>query len=111
MSIIHASVEHAMSLLLCLCCALLQAWAELEAAEGQRLLTVKLLEQALAADRHHLPSWMVSSSCMCLVWHACVDACDCRYMGMPHVVKLLEQALAADRHHLPRWMVSSSCLC
>jgi hypothetical protein len=40
--------------------ASLQAWAELEAAEGQWLLAVKLLEQALAADSRHLPSWMVS---------------------------------------------------
>lgn len=38
----------------------LQAWAELEACEGQWLLAIKLLEQALAADPQHLPSWMVS---------------------------------------------------
>jgi hypothetical protein len=46
---------------------LLQAWAELEACEGQWLLAVKLLEQALAADPQHLPSWMVSTRTM----HTC----------------------------------------
>lgn len=44
------------------CAAVLQAWAELEAGEGHWLRAVKLLEQALAADQQHLPSWMVSGA-------------------------------------------------
>jgi hypothetical protein len=63
-----------------------QAWAELEAADGQWLLAIKLLEQALAADRQHLPSWMVSSSStsrravgMCAVNSVLTERCTDRY--------------------------------
>jgi hypothetical protein len=38
----------------------LQAWAELEWSAGRWMVAVKLLESALAANRNHLPSWMVS---------------------------------------------------
>lgn len=42
----------------------LQAWAELEAGDGRWLTAVKLLEQAVAVNRQHLPSWMVGA-CVC----------------------------------------------
>lgn len=63
---------HAACLLVCLS----QSWAQLEWSDGRWMTAVKLLESALQANQHHLPSWMVRLPA-CMASCCCLLACSC----------------------------------
>jgi hypothetical protein len=46
---------------------MVQAWADLEAAEGHWDTAKQLLDKALAVDQKHLPSWLVSKGWLHMV--------------------------------------------